>query len=111
MTPTEFISVLILFGAIWYWLDGMRTKEIARQQGRHACNKAEVNFLDDTVAIKKVRLCRDGQGKLTIYREYQFEFASDGANRYRGEIIILGKKVKSIYLDPYRIPRDRDLLE
>jgi len=104
MTPAEFLTALIIAAAFFYWLDAMGTKEIARRVGRRACEDADVQFLDDTVVLTKVRLRWDGRGRLTIYREYKFEFTSDGSCRYGGEITVLGKQIERLAMEPYRIP-------
>jgi len=41
---------------------------------------------------------------LRIYREYRFEFTSDGTCRYRGEIILMGRNVQHVTTEAYRIP-------
>jgi hypothetical protein len=40
---------------------------------------------------------------MQLQRTYFFEFASDMQQRYRGEIVMLGKKVESISLDAFRV--------
>ena len=96
------LAVIILI--IWLWLDALRTKEIARMAGLHACQNNSVQFLDDTVAQKKVYLGRSN-GRILVCRIYQFEFSSDGADRYRGKISMCGHKVMELSMDVYRIPR------
>lgn len=103
MSSTEILTLLALGGAVAWWLDAIRTKEIARQAGRQACDDAGVEFLDDTVVLTRLRLRRDSRGQLRIYREYRFEFASDGTRRYDGNMALLGKRVNGINLEPYRI--------
>ena len=97
------LAVIILI--IWLWLDALRTKEIARMAGLHACQNNSVQFLDDTVVQKKVYLGRSS-GRIIICRIYQFEFCSDGADRYKGKISMCGHKVIELSMDVYRIPRN-----
>jgi hypothetical protein len=40
---------------------------------------------------------------MKIYREYQFEFTSDGNVRYGGEIALLGKNIVYLVMEPYRM--------
>ena len=103
MSTTEILILLALAGTVAWWLDAIRTKEVARQAGRRACETAGVEFLDDTVVLTRLRLRRDNRGQLRIYREYRFEFASDGTRRYDGSMSLLGKKVNGVHLDPYRV--------
>lgn len=104
MLFSEFLILLLFLAVIWYWLDGARTKEVASDAGRHTCQQAHVDFLDETVALLKVRLKRDRDGRIFINRLYQFEFSSDGSCRYKGYIDVLGKRILSSSLDVHRLP-------
>jgi len=75
--------------------------------GARKCKAQDVFFLDETVVQNKVRVRRNSAGHLVLYREYRFEFSSDGAYRYRGKICLLGKQVVSIEMEAYR----QDLLQ
>lgn len=104
MTWFEFLLAIFLVVGFFYWLDAMRARGIARLSGKHACDKAGLIFLDDTVALNKIRFRRDGLGRLGVYREYCFEFTSDGSQRYNGEIHMFGRYVVNLTMEPYRIP-------
>lgn len=71
--------------------------------GKRACDHAQVQFLDDTVALKKLSLQRGQNGRLQFRRLFVFEFTSDGAVRYQGRITISGKRVDEVEMDAYRI--------
>ena len=102
------MSIQGLFGSLllavvgWYWFNAMRAKELAHQACHRRCNDVGVTFLDDTVALTRLRLRRDSEGRLRIHREYQFEFTSDGSRRYGGEIALLGEYIQYLVLEPYR---------
>lgn len=81
----------------------MHAKEYARHACRVRCNDVGVIFLDDTVMLTRLRLRRDSEGHMKIYREYQFEFTSDGNVRYGGEIALLGKNIVYLVMEPYRM--------
>ena len=72
--------------------------------GKRACSKYDVSFLDDTVVIEKVRLRRNLQGKLALYREYSFEFTGDIDTRYKAKLLMLDNWVQNIDLGVYRSP-------
>ena len=84
----------------WYWMDALRCKEIARAAGQRACQQVEAQFLDDTVALAKLRLRRAAHGQLVLYREYRFEFTRNRDYRLRGEITLLGRRVVHLALEP-----------
>ncbi|MCK4863930.1 MAG: DUF3301 domain-containing protein [Gammaproteobacteria bacterium] len=102
MSGTDFTLFVILISVFLYWLDSIRAKEIATARSREACKKVLVEFLDETVAIKKVRLRRNSSGRLNFYREYQFEFTSTGEYRYKGIVKLLGKYLVDIEMEPYQ---------
>jgi hypothetical protein len=85
---------------VWFWMDALRCKEIARSAGQRACQQVEAQFLDDTVAITRLRLRRDTRGQIALYREYRFEFTRNRDYRLRGEIVMLGRHVVRLALEP-----------
>jgi hypothetical protein len=95
------LSVLVLVG--WFWLHSIRILEIAREAGRRACAKEELQFLDDTVASTNLSLARDENGRRILRRTYRFEFTETGNSRREGEIIMLGERVESVTMEPYEI--------
>lgn len=101
MSGSDFIVFLLLVSGFLYWLDSIRAKEIATQHSRAACDKIVLDFLDETVSLKKLRLKRKANGQLAFYREYQFEFTSTGEYRYKGKTRLLGKQLLGIEMEPY----------
>ena len=71
--------------------------------GRQACNKAGVQFLDDTVASTHLALARDASGRRILRRTYRFEFSETGNNRREGQVIMLGDRVETVSMEPYQI--------
>ena len=102
MSGIDFTVIVILISAFLYWLDSIRAKEIATSHSRAACKKVLLEFLDETVAIKKVRLRRNSLGRLMFYREYQFEFTSTGEHRYKGVVKLLGKHLLEVEMEPHQ---------
>lgn len=102
MSGTDFTVFVFLITAFLYWLNSIRAKEIATVHSREACKKMSLEFLDETVSIKKVRLRRNSLGRLVFYREYQFEFTSTGEYRYKGRIKILGKSLMGVEMEPHQ---------
>jgi len=98
----DIFFILLLLSVVFYWLDSIRVKEIATKQAAVACEKVALEFLDQSVAINKVRLRRDGHGRLKFYREYQFEFSSTGEFRYKGIVQMLGHYPINIEMEAYQ---------
>jgi hypothetical protein len=101
---TELFGLLGLAAVGWFWLDAMRAREAAHVAGKRACEREGVQFLDDTVTIERLRLARDGRGRLLVRRIYRFEFSDTGDNRLEGAIVLLGGRVESLTMEPHRLP-------
>lgn len=99
-------DIILLCGLVtigWYWWDNSLCKEIARRAGKAACQQGDVQFLDDTVEQKKLWIRRNESGRLELCRLFLFEFSTDGEYRYKGRVLLLGKKVSDVNMDAYRI--------
>jgi len=99
----EFAALAVVVAATWLWIDSLRARERAVAAGRAACGRYELQFLDETVAIVKLRPARDDQGRLRLRRTYAFEFSDTGNNRRQGVIVTLGGQLADVQLEPYRI--------
>ncbi|HEY5604165.1 MAG TPA: DUF3301 domain-containing protein [Gammaproteobacteria bacterium] len=97
------VLILLLAVVAWFWWDTMQSKELARQAGKQACDKAGVQFLDDTVENKKIWVRRNPHGRMELCRIFFFEFATDGEYRYQGRVVVLGKTIADVSMDAYRI--------
>ena len=100
--------IIVFIAVIYYWLDSIRAKEIATMHAKLSCKNVLLEFLDDTVRIKKVRLRRNIKGHLSLYREYEFEFSSTGECRYKGEVRLLGQYLIDVEMQPYKFEEDNE---
>ncbi|HEB26729.1 MAG TPA: DUF3301 domain-containing protein [Porticoccus sp.] len=96
-----FFTVFLAFVMLWWNAQGV--KQMALQATRSYCKKMEVQLLDDVVFLRGFWFKRNSQGQLCIWRSYNFEFTSTGNERYSGQIVLLGRFVDDIRLEPYRI--------
>lgn len=102
MDVTSLLLLLLLTAVGWFWFDSMRALEIARDAGKRSCINADVQFLDDTVAGTALALVRNMHGRRFLRRTYRFEFSDTGETRLEGRIVLLGDKVVSVTMEPYR---------
>lgn len=94
------VLLLGLLGAgAWYWYAGMQAREQAVAVSRRACTDAAVQLLDDSVALRRIRLARDVSGQLRFQRDYRFEFSDNGDNRRPGVVRMLGERAEWVSLD------------
>jgi hypothetical protein len=81
------VFLLLLLG--WFWLDSMRAREIATEVCKTACAQRELQFLDQTVALRRLGLAWRSEG-LRIRRVYRFDFSEEGVGRRSGYLVMRG---------------------
>ncbi|KOR31530.1 hypothetical protein TI04_00250 [Achromatium sp. WMS2] len=92
------LLLIVLALLSWFWLDSVQTKELAIGICQTKCRLAGIQFLDETVAIKKLRI-RWGADGLCWSRTYGFEISTDNVNRAAGSITMLGKTLEDLNLN------------
>ena len=93
MPSFEIIVVVLLAALGWFWLASLRVREAAVKAARVACESEGLMLLDDTVAIRAVKLARNAEGHVRLQRSYDFEYSDTGDNRRRGSVVLLGTEV------------------
>ena len=94
------LSALIAIAlACWFWSDSLRARERVLVACRQACGQLEVQLLDQTVVLSRLRLVRDPRGRWHFRRLYKFEFSTDGAQRYQGRAALTGPVMQYVHLD------------
>lgn len=99
----ELVLIALLLVACLCWIDGAGVQEIAFEAVQANCLNLEVQMLDEYVALNRLRFKRDLAGKIRLQRIFLFEFSSTGNERYNGVCIMLGRRVESIQMEPYRV--------
>ena len=97
-----FLLIVLIFGAI-YWTSAQRVKQIALAAVKKYCLKMDVQFLDQSIVLRAIWLKKDSRGNLHIWRSYVFDFSSTGEDRYTGRIVLLGRSIESVKLEPHRV--------
>ena len=89
----DLLTIILLLGIAWFWIDSIKAREIAVRRARQECEVEGAQFLDDTVASTKVGLARDDDGRVVLHRVYSFEYSDTGNNRRPGSIVMQGQEV------------------
>lgn len=92
------ITLAAMGVVVWYWSDSLRTREQALRICADACRQMNVQLLDQTVAVRKLGIGRDGGGRLRLRRDYGFEFSIDGVERYPGHAVLLGRYLEVVQM-------------
>lgn len=89
----ELALTAALVCAGWFWWDGLNKRELAIRAARIICQKAGVQLLDETVALKRLRFVRDDNQRVRIQRQFVFEYSDTGDNRLPGYVYLMGDRV------------------
>lgn len=89
------LPMVLVLAAFWLWQNALRARERARELAHGLCARAGLQLLDETVAVRRLRLRRvPGEG-LRLERCYGFEISVDGADRRRGSLNLLDGDIVS----------------
>jgi len=99
MDLLDILGLILLAGGGWLWYDSLDAREKAVAAAKSACASEDLLLLDDTVAIARLSLGRDGDGVVRIRRIYDFEYSDTGNDRSAGSIVMLGHRVLVINLN------------
>lgn len=80
------------------WQNALAARERARLASQRLCAEAGVQLLDQTVALRRLALARGGDGRLVLRRWFSFELSTDGVDRHRGSLRLLGDAVEEYSL-------------
>ena len=100
MTGT-LVVLLCVAALVLLWSATRAAAEAARRHGRAVCERAGVQLLDQTVALERIGLRRDRNGRLRLLSRYSFDYSPDGVSRQRGAMALLGADLQWI-TDPAR---------
>ncbi len=101
LTDLLVLTLLVLMAA--HWWGSLQIKEIALKRARQECKHLDLQLLDESVSLRALWLKRDDDGRIHFWRRYTFEFSSTGEDRYSGHIIMLGKRITDMHLEPHRM--------
>lgn len=92
MTATLFLLIAVAFMVI-AWSAARGAAEVARRHAREICTRHEVQLLDQSVALRQLRLRRDDDGRMRVLRTYEFAYSANGDDRQHGELALLGTQL------------------
>lgn len=95
--------MVVLFAGFAFWWRTHQIRLLALQNVARQCKQRGLQLLDQTVALKDIRPARSGSS-IGIQRRYEFEFTSNGDQRYLGTIYMLGNTVDRCEFAPHLMP-------
>jgi hypothetical protein len=80
------LPLILLLAGFYFWHNALRAREQARALAHGLCARTGLQLLDQTVALRRVRLRRlPGEG-LRLLRCYGFDVSTDGNDRRHGSL-------------------------
>jgi hypothetical protein len=98
-TLYDLIAWSVLAGLIAYWWHASGVKAQALLTARRHCQDRGLQFLDDTLAFKGFRLLRHPNRSPRLLRLYEFDFCTNGIDRFKGLIELSDRVVHRIVLE------------
>ena len=89
-------ALITLALLVWFWADSLRAREHALRASALACQRINMQLLDETVALRRLGLARNTDGRTVWRRTYRFEYTHDGTQRLRGSVIIRGRSIETV---------------
>jgi hypothetical protein len=86
---TNLLAILVLLLIGWFWLDSLRAREIATGICKAACQRNDLQFLDQAVALRRLGMVWTQAG-LRVRRVYRFDFSEEGVGRRSGYLVMRG---------------------
>ena len=87
------VALISLGLLVWFWADSLRARELALRAGAGACQRINMQLLDETVAMRRLRIARDENQRVCLLREFGFEYSDTGDNRLPGYVYLMGDRV------------------
>ena len=97
-----------------FWNRQQQARLLALHAVRRHCQQEDVQLLDDTLVLERIRIRRipclqlvKGEGRSQpggwrFVRTYRFEFSSTGDERYQGLLTLSGWRVAKLELQAHR---------
>ncbi len=88
---------------IFYCWRGFQAKDRANAAALRECEKMDVQMLDQSVYLRRVWIKRGRDGRPGFWRAFYFEFTVTGGDRYQGQVLMLGRRIERVELEPHRM--------
>ncbi|NKB37421.1 MAG: DUF3301 domain-containing protein [Gammaproteobacteria bacterium] len=85
--------LLLLLVVVYIWFEILRIRELVIRHCKRLCQEANLQLLDQTVALSSLSFKRGGNGMLLLQRVYCFEVSENGVERLAGFITLRGNYI------------------
>ncbi|MDH5300542.1 MAG: DUF3301 domain-containing protein [Gammaproteobacteria bacterium] len=95
----DIVIVLLLFLAGVFWWKTTQAREHAQRIALTACNREGVQLLDQSVALKSMKIKRSARRGWVLVRYFGFEFSCTGDERREGVVAMIGNRRDYLVMD------------
>jgi len=88
--------LIVVPPCVFFWSASRAAAERAIVFGREACQRAGVQWLDQSAHQVRLRLRRDSRGRLSWERQFRFEYSTGGQDRHTGLITLHGIRLTAL---------------
>lgn len=96
--------LLLIAAVAAFWWRSDRIKQEAMLIVSQHCRSQGLQLLDQSLVLKGLWPVREAGAGWRLRRRYQFEFSSTGEQRYRGNLVLVGRDPARIDLEPHVLP-------
>ena len=100
------LTLIVALGDFWWGSDSV--KSFAISHTLKYCRDSNVQLLDQTMVLKGLWPVRTAEGYIQLRRRYQFEFTSTGEIRNKGQIVLIGTRIKAIEVEAHILPENEN---
>jgi hypothetical protein len=101
----ESLILLILVSTVaLIWHDAVRARDRAARIARQLCTRADLQLLDQSVGLRRIRFMRAANGQPGLRREYGFDVSTDGHDRHRGTLVLRAGQLENFSLPMRQAP-------
>jgi len=91
--------LLFLIALFWFWYTSTRAREAALQSVQQMLNQSGLQLLDGAIYLKKIWPTRLTSGVVGLLRFYHFEYTANGADRYRGLVVMAANQLEYLQIE------------
>jgi hypothetical protein len=93
MWVTTIVVIVMVMVTICIWQSNLKAKEYALYHAEKRTCLMKAQWLDQTATLIKIRLHKNPQNRIRLYRYYLFEYTLDGSSREQCMVIMEGYKL------------------
>ena len=91
--------LLLLIALFWFWYTSTRAREAALRSVQQSLQESGLQLLDGSIYLRKLWPTRLPNGMIGLLRFYHFEYTANGADRYRGLIVMAANRMEYLQIE------------